>query len=346
MPQPLPGTFRSDNYSGVHPEIMAALSAANDGHAPAYMNDEFTLEANNLLKEHFAKEIRVLYCFNGTSANVLALRACLKPYQSIICSSSAHIHGHEAGAPEGIIGTKLILLPHKDGKITAQQVEEHLSAHAGTHMPQPKVVSLTQATEYGTVYSVSELKAIKKVCEQHAIYLHVDGCRIYNAAVHLGCSLAAIANESGVDILSLGGTKNGAMMAEAALFFNPDLFEGLAYLQKSTLQLYSKNRFMAVQFTALFSNDLWKRNASHANAMAKLLAEELGGIKGVRLVVPCQTNQLFVEMPLPWCLALEQKGLCYILSKSPPVIRLVCSFDTSKADIARLLTELEDCRKR
>lgn len=324
---------------------MAALVAANNGHAPAYMNDSVTHEASNLLREHFSRELRVLYCFNGTGANVLALRACVKPYQSVICPNSAHIHGHETGAPEGIIGTKLILLPHKDGKISAHQLEEHLLAHSGTHMPQPKVVSLTQSTEYGTTYTIEELKAIKKVCIQHALYLHVDGCRIYNAAAHLGCSLAAITNEAGVDILSLGGTKNGAMMAEAVLFFNPELFEGLDYLQKSTLQLYSKNRFMAAQFTALFSNGLWHRNASNANAMAQTLAQKLTQIQGIRLAYPCETNQLFVEMPLPWCQALERRGYCYILSESPPIIRLVCSFDTSSADIARLITELEALRQ-
>jgi threonine aldolase len=341
-------TFKSDNYSGVHLEIMSAIFAANVGHATAYMQDEYTIQANTTIEDIFGK-CKILYCFNGTSANVLALRACLRAYQAVICANSAHIHNNETAAPESIIGCKLITLTAQDGKITAQQIKEHLAWSNGIHSPQAKVVSITQPTEYGTTYSIEELKAIKEVCLAHDLYLHIDGCRIYNAAVHLNCNLAAISSEIGVDILSLGGTKNGAMMAEAVLIFNPDLSNGVEYLQKNTLQLYSKNRYMAVQFTALFSNNLWKRNAENANKMTKLLATELEKIATMQLAFPCQTNQLFVQTSLTICKYLEQKGFCYILSedtsKQTGLIRFVCSYDTQKEDIQALIACIQEIAK-
>jgi threonine aldolase len=339
-------TFKSDNYSGVHLEVMSAIFASNIGHVAAYMNDEYTIQANTILQENFGAKCKILYCFNGTSANVLALRACLKPYQSVICANSAHINTNEAGAPEGIIGTKLVLLPHENGKLTAEQLSNYLASSNGIHSPQPKVVSIAQSTEYGTVYTIEELKAIKKVCVEHNLYLHMDGCRIYNAAVYLGRSLAEMTSEVGIDVLSLGGTKNGAMMAEAVLFFNKDLFDGLGYLHKNTLQLYSKNRFMAVQFTALFTNNLWRRNADNANEMAAFMADRLQEIEGVSIAFPCQTNQVFVQMPLAWCKALERKGYCYILSENPPLIRLVCSFDTTKENVRELIEDIRELERQ
>ncbi len=343
-------TFKSDNYSGVHLEIMSAIFAANIGHANAYMNDEYSIQANLILQEVFADKCKILYCFNGTSANILSLRACLRPYQSVICANSAHINSNETAAPESIVGCKLITLPSINGKITPEQISACFALSNGIHSPQAKVVSITQSTEYGTVYTIEELKAIKKVCVENNLYLHMDGCRIYNAAVYLGCSLAAMTSEVGIDILSLGGTKNGAMMAEAVLVFNPALADGLGYLQKNTLQLYSKNRYMAVQFTALFTNNLWKRNAENANAMTKFMANELQNIanensnsnKSIKLAFPCETNQLFVEMSLDLCRYLERKGFCYILSedlvKSVGLVRFVCSYDTNKEDVKELLT--------
>jgi threonine aldolase len=337
-------TFKSDNYSGVHFEVMSAIFAANVGHATAYSNDEYTHKANLTLQENFGgkeKVHKILYVFNGTSANVLALRACLRPYQSIICANSAHINANETGAVESITGSRLVLLPQTNGKITAQQISEFLEHSNGIHSPQPKVVSITQTTEYGTTYTIEELKAIKKVCLEHDLYLHLDGCRIYNAAVFLACDFAAMTSEVGIDILSLGGTKNGAMMAEAVLVFNQSLVNGLEYLQKNTLQLYSKNRFMAVQFSALFTNNLWKRNAENANNMAKYMAEELQKIENVKLAFPCETNQLFVEMPLEWCKNLESKGYCYIIDEKQPLIRLVCSYDTTKEDVHELIANIK-----
>ena len=335
-------TFKSDNYSGVHPEVMVALAAVNSGHAPAYMNDSFTLEATRQLRDHFGPDCEVLYCFNGTSANVLALRACLRPYQSVLCASTSHLHQNETGAPESILGTKLVLLPHQDGKIQAIQLRTHLATTGnGIHSPQPKVVSITQSTECGTCYTPEEIRAIKEVCVEHDLFLHMDGCRLYNAAAHLGCDLAETSNRAGVDILSLGGTKNGAMIAEAVLVFNPLLHEGLRYLQKNTLQLCSKNRFIAAQFTALFTNELWLRNAAHANGMATTLAGKLRGIPDVKLAHPVDTNQLFVQMPMSSCRALEEKGYGYVFSHDPPTLRLVCSFDTEEAEMSELIQDIQ-----
>lgn len=335
-------TFKSDNYSGVHPEVMAALSAVNEGHAPAYMNDAYSEETTRTLRDHFCADAEVLYCFNGTGANVLALRACLKPYQSVLCASTSHLHQNETGAPESILGTKLVLLPHEDGKMRAADLRAHLATGGnGIHSPQPKVVSITQSTECGTCYSREDLLAIKEVCLEHDLFLHMDGCRLYNAAAYLRCSLAEISHLAGVDILSLGGTKNGAMIAEAVLVFNPHLFEGLRYLQKNTLQLCSKNRFIAAQFSALFSERLWFRNADHANAMAAKLAARLEEIPGVSLAHPVETNQLFVQLPMGWCRALEEKGYGYVFSHAPPTLRLVCSFDTEETEMDLLIQDLQ-----
>ena len=335
-----PRTFKSDNHSGVHPEVMAALAAVNQGHAPAYMNDAFTEESTRLLKNAFSLASEVIYCFNGTSANVLALRACLRPYQSVLCASTSHLHQNETGAPESILGTKLVLLPHEDGKIHATQLRMHLATSGnGIHSPQPRVVSITQSTECGTCYTPEEIRAIKNVCVEHDLILHMDGCRLYNAAAHLGCGLAEISSQAGVDILSLGGTKNGAMIAEAVLVFNPRLTEGLRYLQKNTLQLCSKNRFIAAQFTSLFTNGLWLRNAAHANAMAASLSGKLREIPQVKIAHPVQTNQLFVQMPMTWCRALEEKGYGYLFSHHPPTLRLVCSFDTEETEMDELIRD-------
>lgn len=320
---------------------MIALSAVNQGHAPAYMNDEFTKETTELLRGHFSSDCEVIYCFNGTSANVLALRACLRPYQSVICASTSHLHQNETGAPESIIGTKLVLLPHANGKINAAQLRTHLATSGnGIHSPQPKVVSITQSSECGTCYTLEEIRAIKEVCLEHDLFLHMDGCRLYNAAVHLRCSLAETSNLAGVDILSLGGTKNGAMIAEAVLVFNPRLFEGLLYLQKNTLQLCSKNRFIAAQFSALFTDRLWLRNADHANAMAAKLAALLQAIPQMTLAHPAETNQLFFQMPMSWCRALEEKGYGYLFSHDPPTLRLVCSFDTEETEMDQLIQDI------
>ena len=334
-------TFKSDNHSGVHPEVMAALAAVNHGHVPAYMNDVFTEQATRLLKAAFSQDCEVIYCFNGTSANVLALRACLRPYQSVLCASTSHLHQNETGAPESILGAKLVLLPHVDGKIHADPLRSHLATNGNSiHSPQPRVVSITQSTECGTCYTPEEICAIKSVCVEHDLILHMDGCRLYNAAAHLGCGLAEASNLAGVDVLSLGGTKNGAMIAEAVLVFNPQLTEGLRYLQKNTLQLCSKNRFIAAQFTALFTNDLWLRNAAHANAMAARLAENLRVIPQVKIAHPVETNQLFVQMPMAWCRALEEKGYGYLFSHHPPTLRLVCSFDTEEAEMDELIRDI------
>jgi len=337
-------SFRSDNYSGVHPEIMQAIIDSNLEHAPSYLEDFYTIEANKIIKKNFTEDCKIIYCFNGTAANVLALRACTKPYQSIICSDVAHINKNETGAIESLVGSKLIGLAHQNGKITAQQIEDFLKTHKGIHEPQPKVVSIAQATEAGTVYTTEEIKAIKEVCVKNKLYLHVDGCRIFNAAVFLDKSLAEISCEIGVDILSLGGTKNGAMMAEAVLVFNKELFDGVEYLQKNTLQLYSKNRFLAAQYLALFKNNLWQRNAENANKMASLLASKLTEFSEVIIVVPCESNQLFLMMPLEWCKVLQEKYFCYVWMENPPIVRVVCSFDSTEDDVNSMIEAIRELK--
>ena len=269
----MPRDFNSDNASGVCPEVMQALIDVNQGHVPSYGSDSLTRESKDKIQTALGRECEVFFVYNGTAANNLAAKAVLKSIDSIICPDSAHIHCLESGAPYSTVGCKLITIPAKDGKITPDQIRAAFDKETywGPHATRPRLVSITQSTELGTVYSLAELVAIKSLCEDLGMLLHVDGCRIYNAAATLDCSLAEICES--MDILSLGGTKNGLMFGEAVVFFNKEAADGFMHLRKQGLQLHSKMRFIAAQMDALFTDNLWLRNAAHANQMAAKLAK-------------------------------------------------------------------------
>ena len=267
--------FASDNNSGVHPAIIKVLSDANNGHAIAYGDDPWTEKAKAKFKEIFGAQASIYFVFLGTAANVLSLKAITDSYHAIICADTAHINVDECGAPEKFTGCKLISVPSSVGKITVTAVVKHLHGFEFEHHTQPKVISITQATELGTLYTLEEIKALADLAHQYGMYLHVDGARIANAAVSLGVSFKEMITDTGVDILSFGGTKNGLMYGEAIVFLKEGLDNNFKYFRKQAMQLSSKMRYISAQFMAYLDQDLWKQSASHANRMAALLQKAL-----------------------------------------------------------------------
>lgn len=326
-------TFASDNYSGVHPEIMEALLQANTGHAASYGADEYTARATAKFKALFGEDTAVYFAYNGTGANVLGLSAITASYNSIICSALAHINVDESTAPEKFTGCKLLTIPTRDGKIYPKDIEAAIIRVGDQHHPQARVVSISQSSEYATVYTTDEIKAISAVARRHNLIFHMDGSRIANAAVSLGQEFRVFTRDAGVDVLSFGGTKNGMMFGEAVLFFNPALASSFAYIRKQGMQLHSKMRFIGAQFDALLSNDLWKRNATHTNRLARLLEQELQGVSGVTITQPVQANGVFAILPPTVIPALQQAHFFYVWNEKTSECRLMCSFDTTEDDV-------------
>lgn len=334
-------TFASDNYSGVHPEIMDALIKANTAHQISYGDDEITAEMNTIFRQHFG-DVEVLYAFNGTGANIVSLKCTVLPFQSVICTDSAHILVDECGGPTQNIGCTLVPLQTPDGKLTPEMIEHQLTFIGNVHHTQPKVISVSQSTELGTVYSRNELKALADFAHKHDMYLHVDGARISNAVAALGCTLKEATVDCGVDIMSFGGTKNGMMMGEAILIFNKELRKNAPYFHKQTAQLFSKNRFISAQFKALFTNELWKRMATHSNKMAELLASEISGIKGVTITQKVQANAIFVIIPKEIVETLRKAYRFYDWNSETGELRWMCSFDTTEEDVLGFSAKLKD----
>ncbi len=332
-------SFASDNYSGIHPEILNAIVQANNEHAISYGDDPVTEETNRLFEKIFG-EVKVLYAFNGTGANVVALKCCALPFQSVICTDTAHIHVDECGAPTQSIGCSLVALPTSDGKLTTELIEPQLINIGNLHHTQPKVISISQSTELGTVYSTDELKALSSFAHQNGMYLHMDGARISNAVAALGCTLKEATVDCGIDIMSFGGTKNGLMIGEAVLIFNKDLWKNAPYLHKQSAQLFSKNRFMAAQFKALLETELWRKMALHSNRMAYLLENEVRKIEGVVITQKVQANSLFVIIPSYAVEPLREKYRFYDWNTATGELRWMCSFDTSEEDIASFAATL------
>jgi threonine aldolase len=328
-------SFASDNNAGVHAAALAAVCAANVGHTVGYGDDPYTASAVRKFKEHFGRDVRVFFVFNGTAANVLGLRALTQSYHAVICSESAHIYTDECGAPEKFTGCKLIPLPTRDGKLTVDAVKAAYHGIGDQHHVQPRVIAITQATEMGTVYGPEEIKALSRFAREHGMFLHMDGARIANAAAALGQSLREATRDLGVDVLSFGGTKNGLMGAEAVVFFNPRLAEDFLYWRKQGMQLASKMRFVAVQFETLLANDLWLKSARHANRMAKLLAREVKKIPGVEIVYPVEANGVFARIPREAIVKIQKRYFFYVWNEEQSVVRWMCSFDTTKEDIAQ-----------
>jgi threonine aldolase len=326
-------SFASDNNASVHPEIVKAIRAANDGHVLAYGNDPFTARAIKLFQKHFGRDIAVYFVFGGTGANVLGLKAITKSYQAIICAETSHVHVDECGAPENFTGCKLLLLPTPDGKLRVEQIKPLLHGIGIEHHVQPGVISVSQATEMGTVYTKKELKMLASFAHDNGMLLHVDGARLANAAVALDATLKEITTDVGVDVLSFGGTKNGMMYGEAVIFFDPKRAADFKYIRKQGMHLPSKMRFISAQFEALLSRDLWWRNATHANRMAQILGGELANMSQVKITQPVESNGVFAVIPKKYIPVLQKKYFFYVWDEEISEVRLMASFDTTEEDI-------------
>lgn len=326
-------SFASDNNAGVHPQVLEAITAANQGHVVGYGDDPYTSSAIARIEQHFGPGIAVFFVFNGTAANVLSLSALTQSYHAVICAEPAHIYTDECGAPEKFTGCKLIPLAAPEGKLTVESVGSAYHGLGDQHHVQPKVIAITQATEMGTVYTADEIKALTNFAHDHDMFVHMDGARIANAAVSLGQSLREATRDLGVDVLSFGGTKNGLMGAEAIIFFNQQLAKDFFFIRKQGMQLASKMRFMSVQFEALLRDDLWRRSACHANQMAKLLEEEVSKIPQLQVVYPVQANGVFVRIPRQAIAPIQERYFFYVWNEEQSVVRWMCSFDTTEEDI-------------
>jgi len=326
-------SFASDNNAGVHPEIVEAIRTVNEGHVVAYGDDEITARAVKLFKKHFGKDIEVFFVFGGTGANVLGLKAITQTFNAVICAETAHVNVDECGAPEKFTGCKLISLPTPDGKLRLEQLEPLVHVFGNEHHVQPRVVSISQATEMGTVYQKDELKAIAKFAHANNMLLHVDGARLANAAASLNVSLKSITSDAGVDVLSFGGTKNGMIYGEAVVFFDPKLARDFKYIRKQGMHLPSKMRFISAQFETLLSGDLWHRSAAHANRMARLLGSELEKVSPITLTQKVEANGVFAVLPKQFIPLLQKKYFFYVWNEAISEVRLMCSFDTTEEDI-------------
>lgn len=332
-------SFASDNYSGIHPEILKAIVDANHDHLPAYGSDDYTVSAINKFREIFGADCEVFFVLNGTGANVTSLCAMNKTYHAVICAEKAHIQVDECGAPEKISGCKLLLVPSLDGKMTVNNIKQHLARVGDQHHVQPRVISISQTTESGTVYTPEEIQEIADFAHQHNMFLHMDGARISNAAASLQLELKAITK--GVDVLSFGGTKNGMMIGEAVVFFNQDIAKDFQFIRKQNMQLASKMRFISAQFTALLTDQLWLKNASHANAMAKLLAEKLSAISGITITQKVQANVVFAIFPEQLIKQLQEAFHFYVWDEAKLEVRLMTSFDTTEMEVQEFVECLE-----
>jgi threonine aldolase len=327
--------FASDSNANIHPDVLEAIARANRGHVVSYGDDQYTASAIAKFREHFGADVEVFFVFNGTAANALSLQALARPYQAVLCPEFAHINTDECGAPEKLTGCKLIPLPSSDGKITVATAAHACQGIGDQHRVQPRVLSITQVTEMGTIYQPAEVEALARFAHDLQMFLHMDGARISNAAAAQNMTLRQATRDLGVDVLSFGGTKNGLMGADAVVFFHPELAADFLYLRKQGMQLASKMRFMAAQMEALLTNDLWKRNADQANCMAKLLELEIKKIPAVRIVYPVEANGVFAKIPHASIAKIQERYFCYVWNEEESVVRWMCSFDTTEEDVRR-----------
>ena len=326
-------SFASDNNAGIHPEIIKAIALANEGHVVGYGADPYTATAVRKFREHFGADSEIFFVFNGTGANVLSLQALTRSYHAVLCSAGAHIYTDECGAPEKFTGCKLIPLPPEQGKINLEQVRHAYHGIGDEHHVQPRVISITQSTETGTLYQPAEIRALAQFAHEHDMFLHLDGARLANAAAALGQTLRQATRDLGVDVLSFGGTKNGIMGGEAVVFLHPKLASDFLFWRKQSMQLASKMRFIAAQFTALLSNDLWLANARHSNQMAKLLEQEVRQIPQVKIAYPVEANGVFAQLPPPAIPKLQERYFFYVWDEEQSLVRWMCSFDTTEQDV-------------
>lgn len=334
-------SFASDNYSGVHPEIMEALNQANLGHAASYGADVLTAKAVEHFRRFFGEKTEVFFVYNGTGANVVGLKSMTQSFHSILCSELAHINVDESTAPEMFLGCKLVSIPQEHGKITPAAIEHRIQRLGDQHHPQARVISISQATEYGTVYSTEEIKALSVVAKKYNLLLHMDGSRISNAAVSLDADFRSFTVDAGVDVLSFGGTKNGLMFGEAIVVFNPEAATFLKYIRKQGMQLHSKMRFISAQFDSLLRGDLWKQSARNANLMAKKMEAGLHSM-GVEITHPVDANGIFAILPPQVIQKLQEEYFFYVWNDKLSEVRLMCSFDTNDEDVDGFLGKLKE----
>ncbi len=339
-------SFGSDNHSGIAPEIINAIIEANQGFEIAYGDDLYTTRAEEHFKRMFGKDTSVFFVFNGTGANILALKALSDSYNSIICPVTAHINADECGAPEKFTGSKLIPIEHKDGKVTPEEVKKELRGFGFQHHSQPRVLSISQPTELGTLYTPLEIKELSQLMHTHGGFLHMDGSRISNAAEAMNMEIRKFTKDCGVDALSFGGTKNGLMIGEAVIFFDKTTAANQEYVRKQAAQLYSKNRFVAAQFLEYFKDNLNLRLAGHSNKMAKYLESQLKGFEEVKITRAVQTNAVFAIIPPEICSELQKKHHFYIWDEETGEVRWMCSFNTQKEHIDQFVKDIENLLSR
>ncbi len=325
--------FASDNNAGIHPEILKSIASANNGHALGYGADYYTGQAREIFESQLGSQTETYFVFTGTAANVLGLSAAMRSFNSIITASTAHLETDECGAPEKFIGCKVLAVETNDGKIYPAGIEKHVHGFDFEHHSQPGVVSITQSTEMGTVYTAPEIKEIADYAHSKGLLLHMDGARIANAAVHLGLPFKAFTTDSGVDILSFGGTKNGMMSGEAICFLRPGLSNNFKYIRKQGMQLASKMRYISAQYLAYFRNELWKECASNSNSMAALLADRLKEFKQITITQKVQSNGVFVIMDEKVAKRMQSQYFFYPWDEKRSEYRLMTSWDTEKEDI-------------
>lgn len=334
-------SFGSDNHSGVHPSIMDAIVKANTCFSIAYGEDDFTLSTLKSIQHLFGGDCSALFVINGTGANMLALSNLTHSTESVICPDTAHINVDECGAPEKIIGCKLIPVPNIDGKVTVDEVSKHLIGYGFQHHSQPRVLAISQPTELGTLYTPSEISALAELMHSHNGYLYVDGSRLSNAAAALSLPFTSFTKGCGVDAVSFGGTKNGMLMGEAVVFFNSIDSSRAKYLRKQMTQLYSKGRFIAAQFEEYLRNDLYLKMAAHSNLMAQYLKSELEKIPSVTITRPVETNAVFATIPRPLYEQLSKQHTFYIWDESTMEVRWMCSFNTEKNHIDQFINDIK-----
>jgi threonine aldolase len=362
--------FGSDNHSGISPEILKAIAAANTDHALAYGDDEWCARTEALFREHFGPQAKVYFVFNGTGANVLCIDAMCRSHEAVVCAETAHINVDECGAPQRVVGCRLLTVDTPDGKLTPELVKTRLHGFGFEHHSQPRAISITQSTELGTLYTLDEIRALADLAHSYHMYLHMDGARLANAAVALGCTFKEMTTDLGVDCLSFGGTKNGMLMGESCVLLNPALDVDMKYRRKQMTQLCSKMRFIAAQFEAYLGGvqssaeecktnenyvPLWKRNAMHSNAMAQMLQKELQELmslhslalhctpqhSSIKIMYPVQVNSVFVQLPADIWHALQKEYFFYDWDEAQNVVRWMCSFDTTEEDIHAFVAALK-----
>lgn len=337
--------FASDNYAGVHPEILEAVALANGGHQPAYGADDYTDHLQRVIRSHFGARAEAYPVFNGTGANVVALQSVTDRWGAVICADSAHIHVDECGAPERVGGLKLLTVPTEDGKLTPELVDREAYGWEDEHRAMPQVVSITQNTELGTVYTPAEIRALCEHAHERGMRVHLDGARIANAAAALDVPMRAFTNAAGVDVLSLGGTKNGMLFGEAVVLLDPEATgatKQMLRLRKLSMQLASKMRFVSAQWEALLGGDLWLRNARHANTMAQRLAAGVRTVDGVEILYPVQANAVFARLPHEVSERLQKRYRFYFWDEAAGDVRWMCSFDTAEEDVDGFVAALRE----